>query len=286
MFINQKKGFLQDYITQTWVKITGKTLAIDKNRWMFGPTGNISIKGKSYVKEIAKSENLEIETNFKNSGLIDDFKLISENLPHPNIVHFYEHTTNYTIDVMAKWKLIFKPIGWLLTIFFSKRLQQLNLPTSNKTLEKGLKSEIIKLKKQGTKQSVWTIWHRKSIQLNHVIFSGIYTSCVTPDNQTKMKVIFPLPNGSATVLFDIKVKKGGSFELESKGRKIGESGFYFIVNKNKQSSHVRLVKSMHEKLTVSVDSNHQVNALHQFKFWNITFLELNYKMILNSEIIY
>lgn len=284
MFINQEKGFLQDYITQVWVKVTGQILSLKENKWLFGPTGNTSLKGKSYVQEIAKNENLEIETNFKNSGLIDDFSIISDQLPHPNIVHFYEHTTNYAIDVKAKWKLIFKPIGWLLTIFFSKRLQQLNLPTSNKTLEKGLKSEIIKLKKQGTKRSVWTIWHRKSLQLDHVIFSGIYTYCTTPDKQTKMKVIFPLPNGNATVLFDINVKKGGSFELESKGRKIGEPGFYFIVNKNKKTSHVRLVKSMHEKLTVSVDSNHQVYALHQFKFWNITFLELNYKMILNKNL--
>lgn len=283
MFINHKKGFLQDFITQFWVKVTGTTLLKSDNHWLFGPTGDTTMIGNSYVEKLAKSNNLLIEINKINSGLIDNFSSISKTLPHSKIIDFYEHTTNYKIEVTANWKKAFIPFGWLLKIFFSKRLQQLNLPTSNNAFTQGLKSDIIKLKTTKNGDSIWTIWHRKSIKLDEVIFSGIYTSCITPDNKTKMKVIFPLPNGSATILFDITVTENGNFVLESKGRKIGKSGFYFIVNKNKYYNWVRLVKSMHEKLSVSVNAQDEVSAVHQFKFWKMTFLELNYKMILNQN---
>lgn len=155
---------IQDKITQVWVKLTGRKIKPDAYSWLNGIIGDQDIISDKYFQNIARAEGLILETNAPQSGLIDDISVLDfsrEELEklNPVVKDFYEHTSDYDFEIWSEWMGIFKPFGKLLTVLFSKRLQQLNVPTNALAAAKGLKSEIVKLKQHN--KVVWTIWYRK-----------------------------------------------------------------------------------------------------------------------------
>ena len=150
MRINNKVGHLQDWITQVWVKVTGKRFDIENESWLIGPIGNTEIINDKFIQDLAEKEGLEIHQNPKGSGLLENFDELEltveeKKLINPKVIEFYERTSNYNFEIWSEWCGFFKPFGWLLSIIFSKRLQQLNLPLSSLQSAKGIKSNIIKL---------------------------------------------------------------------------------------------------------------------------------------------
>ena len=93
-----------------------------------------------------------------------------------------------------------------------------------------------------------------------------------------MKVIFPLPNGNASVIMRKEVLPNGSLKLSSDGRKFGDNGFYFTLTNHKGKYWARFVRSMHEWITVYVDEENSLRADHHLYFWGLPFLKLHYKM--------
>lgn len=284
MWINKRVGNLQDWITQVWVKVTGKRFNPKKDIWLIGPIGDTEIIKDKFIQDIAQKENLEIQENLKDSGLIEDFndfRLTPKEIEliHPKVIEFYEKTSNFNFEVWSEWCGFFKPFGWLLSIIFSKRLQQLNLPLSSMDSAKGIDSRIIKLVDKMTKVSKWTIWYRILKSNNNVIYSGVYTSCEIPNFPGKFfKVVFPLPNGNAMVIMRKEILSNGSLKLCSDGRKFGDNGFYFNLTDHQGKYWARFVRSMHEWITVYVDEENILRADHNLNFYGLRFLNLHYKM--------
>lgn len=189
---------IQDKITQIWIKTTGTRINQNDFAWLIGPIGNTDIIKDKFIFELAEKENLEIQKDLPNSGLLEKMEEIGisdldKNRLNDKVADFYENTSNYDFEVWSEWKGIFKPFGNLLYVIFSKRLQQLNLPQNSIDTAKGLKSEIIKLKDNKTKKTKWTIWYRIIKSTNDVIYSGIYTTCKNPNYEKPLlKVVFPL----------------------------------------------------------------------------------------------
>jgi hypothetical protein len=151
------------------------------------------------------------------------------------------------------------------------------LPLNSLDSSKGIKSEIIKLSKEG--KTKWTIWYRKLKSSNDVIYAGIYTTAFVPKyNKSLLKVIFPLPNGNASVVMTKKVLLDGSLLLSSDGKTFGDNGFYFTLTDHKGNHWAKFVKSMHEWIKVYVDEENVLRADHNLKFYGIPFLNLHYKM--------
>lgn len=275
---------IQDKITQIWVKTTGRKINPEEYKWLIGPIGNTDIIKDKFIYELAKKENLEIIKNKPNFGLLERIEQIGisdqdKSRLNNKVIDFYENTSNYDIELWSEWKGIFKPFGKLLYLIFSKRLQQLNLPLNSIDTAKGMKSEIIKLKTRNTNETKWTIWYRIIKSTKNVIYSGIYTTCENPNYEKPLlKVIFPLPNGNASVLMTKKVEKDGSLLLCSDGKKFGENGFYFTLTNEKGEYWARFVKSMHEYIRVYVDEENVLRADHNLNFYGIRFLDLHYKM--------
>ena len=200
-------------------------------------------------------------------------------LINQQVVKFYERTSNYNFEVWSEWCGVFRPFGWLLSIIFSKRLQQLNLPLSSLDSAKGINSSVIKLVDKVTKLTKWTVWYRILKSTNNVIYSGVYTTCRIPNYEGKfLKVIFPLPNGNASVIMRKEVLPNGSLKLSSDGRKFGDNGYYFTLTNHKGKYWARFVRSMHEWITVYVDEVNSLRADHHLYFWGLPFLKLHYKM--------
>lgn len=284
MLINKKIGHLQDWITQVWVKATGRMFNSENEKWLVGPIGDTEIIKDKFIRDIAQKENLEIHEEIAGAGLLESFDELELSdaeriLLNHKVVDFYENTSNYNFEVWSEWCGLFRPFGWVLSKVFSKRLQQLNLPLSSMDSAKGIKSNIIKLIDVNTKIPKWTIWYRILKSTNNVIYSGVYTTCNVPNFPGKfLKVVFPLPNGNATVIMRREILNNGSLKLCSDGTKFGDNGFYFTLTNHKGKYWARFVKSMHEWITVYVDEENILRADHNLNFYGLPFLNLHYKM--------
>jgi hypothetical protein len=273
-----------DLMTQKWVKWTGKRVDPSNSAWLIGPVGDPDLIGDKFMNDLAVEEKLTIHKNLHGSGLMDDFnelELSPEEMTRisPEVVDFYEHTSDYDFEIWSEWKGIFRPFGWLLAIIFSRRLQQLNLPLSSMDSAKGIQSNIIKLYDPNTATNKWTIWYRILRSTGNVIYSGVYTTTALPNkNDHCLKVIFPLPNGNATVIMRVDVLDKGELLLSSDGRKFGDNGFYFTLTDHNGKYWARFVRSMHEWIKVYVDDDQVLRADHHLKFCGFPFLELHYKM--------
>jgi len=284
MRINNTVGHLQDWITQVWVKLTGRRFNPENEPWLFGPIGDTDIIKDKFIEVLAQRDNLQIEQNYNGVGLLEtfeDLQLSEEEKKslNPKVIDFYEKTSNYNFEIWSEWCGFFKPFGWLLFVIFSKRLQQLNLPLSSMQSAKGINSNIIKLVDKESRQSKWTIWYRILKSTNNVIYSGVYTVCEVPNIPGRLlKVVFPLPNGNAMVIMRKEILENGSLKLCSDGRKFGDNGFYFTLTNHKGKYWTRFVKSMHEWITVYVDEEQILRADHNLHFYGFPFLNLHYKM--------
>jgi len=253
---------------------------------LIGPIGDEDIISNKFIDNLIRKENLIHNSNFSNAGLLErisdlDFSQDELDLLNKQIIDFYENTSNYNFEIWSEWKSLFKPFGKALSIIFSKRLQQLNLPLNSLDSSKGIKSEIIKLSKNN--KTKWTIWYRKLKSSNDVIYAGVYTTAFVPKfNKSLLKVVFPLPNGNASVIMTKKVLFDGSLLLSSDGKKFGDNGFYFTLTNHKGEYWAKFVKSMHEWIKVYVDDENILRANHNLKFYGISFLNLHYKMTKKS----
>ncbi|MGS2761970.1 hypothetical protein [Sinomicrobium sp. M5D2P9] len=275
---------LQDIITQLWVKAAGKKINPETHRWLIGPVGGDKVIKDQFIQELAKREGLEISRNDPHAGLLLNIEEIGVSLSerpflNKQIIHFYENTADYDFEIWSEWKYIFRPFGKLLSLLFSKRLQQLNLPLNPMDSSQGFRSEIIKLYNPGNRQIKWTVWYRTLKQTHDVVYSGVYTTCQNPNFKLPLlKVVFPLPNGNATVIMTKTIEEDGSLLLSSNGKKFGDNGFYFTLTDKKGRYYAKFVRSMHEWIRVYVDSEGILRADHHLNFYGLRFLNLHYKM--------
>ncbi len=285
-FKEPKLENILDKTTQFWVKLTGRRIDPNQYNWLIGPIGDPDKIGDKFLTRLAVENNLDIITNPQNSGLLESINDLGLTEPElktirPEIIDFYERTSNYEFEFWSEWKGLFRPFGWLLSTLFSKRLQQLNLPLAPLDSSKGIKSKIIKLKKG--EKTFWTIWYRTLKSNERVIYSGIYTTCSPSNYQSPLlKVVFPLPNGNASVVMTKKIDNNGSLTLSSDGKAFGQNGFYFYLTDNKGRHWAKYVRAMHEWITVYVDEENVLRADHNLNFYGLRFLNLHYKMRLKN----
>ena len=276
IWLGENRGHLADWTTQRWVQATGKLVDLDNEEWLDGPTGNTTEIGEFYF------QNYRTDPNQAKIGLVDNFDLLQSDSFDPasiapEIADFYENTDQYELDVWSQWSGAFKPFGWLLNAIFSRRLQQMNMPVSALDTSKGMTSEVVVLTDNDGK-SLGTGWLRKLIATGQIIYVGIYSHCRPPEYDGEcVKVIFPLPNGSATVVMKPEARPDGSLMLASIGESFGDAGFYLIVRKNESLAWVKYLKGLKETIHVYVDSG-ELRADHVLKLFGATFLRLHYRM--------
>lgn len=270
---------LQDWITQQWVIARGRKINSKEHDWLLGPFGEPTLIGEEFISDLAKKENLTINRNAINRGLIpsiDSLELEKTALDRlsKDVIQFYEETANYSLDFKVKWNPTFKFSGFLLRKLFSERLNQLNIPTKD-TSNEPLTSEIITL--TDLEKIVYTFWYRSIKSSGQTVYSGIYGTCKLPSGQTCIKAIFPLPNGNATVIMQPSVGKNGELQLNSAGKKFGEAGFYFLLKDSKGNNWSHFVRSFHDKLIVSSE-NGVIKAEQRLSLYNRNVLQFDYEI--------
>ncbi len=266
-----------DWTTQYWNILLGRRVHADSDKWLIGPVGKVGETAEDFISRLAEEHDLEVRRSVPGSGLIDDFGPMMDSI-HPEIRSFYHHTVDYHLDVWTEWKPVFGSFGWLISRLFSRRIQQLNLPQSSLETASGIKSEIISLVNSNN-QTIYRIWYRSLKKTNEVVFYGIYSDCVIPSGDFCIKTIFPLPQGSATVIFSMNPDSQGHLELTSSGESYNDSGFYFLVNDGKRQLWKHYIKGFHEKIYLYIDDENVLRADHTMTLWGWRIYSLHYKMM-------
>ena len=267
-----------DWLTQLWNICLGEKVNSDST-WLIGPIGPIGGIRDTYIETLADRENLEVSRNGDGFWLVDNFKGFSfeEEQVHPLVRDFYQHTIDYDLDVWTQWKPIFGSFGFLVRNLFSRRIEQLSLPQHALETARGMISEIIYLR-NADDDVVYRIWFRRLQQSGEVVYSGIYSHCILPSGEKCLKIIFPLPQGSATVMLKLEVTPEGHLELISKGRRSGDPGFYFLVEDRKETLWQHYLPSFQERIFVYVDEAGELRADHSMSLWGHRAYELHYRM--------
>jgi hypothetical protein len=282
MWLDDTRGHVADWTTQTWVRLTGRRVALAEQPWLDGPAGRPAGIGVSFFEAYALDHPVHLRRG-EPSGLLPDLEGLRSPAFEPSrvapaVAAFYTRTSAYDLDAWSQWTGAFRPFGWLLARIFSRRLQQLNVPLSNLDTSRGMTSEVIAVRDAGTGQHRFSAWVRTLISTGDVVYSGAYGMCIVPDGPTPcVRVVFPLPNGNAIVLMRPTVHDDGSLTLTSAGQGFGSPGFYFTVQDGSGVIRARYLRSLRETIHV-YPAEREVRADHTLMLWGATFLRIHYRL--------
>ena len=148
IWLGAKAGYLSDWLTQQWVCATGRRIDLNATPWLAGVTGKTTGIGLRFFDDLAAERGWEIDRGTGVArGLIENFAALRSPAfdpfqVHPEVIRFYERTSEYDFDAWAQWCGFFKPLGGLLALLFSRRLQQLNVPLSGLDTSRGIHRQI------------------------------------------------------------------------------------------------------------------------------------------------
>lgn len=269
----------QDWLTQLWNIALGKRVNENKDHWLLGPIGDIGGIADRFIERLAKEEGLSGHYNLPSSGLLEGFQQFDSiaGRVNPRIEYFYRTTIDYELDVWTQWRPMWGSLDYLVYKLFSQRNQQLNLPRTSLDAASGLKSDIITLL-DDSGDVAYRVWFRRLQKNDEVVYSGIYSHCTIPSRETCVKVIFPLPQGSATVIMRAAVDDRGNLELVSSGKDYGDSGFCFIVQDRVGHLWKHYLPSFRERIFVYEDNSNILRADHSMSLWKWRTYDLRYKI--------
>ncbi len=250
--------------------------------WLMGPIGGRVI-GDTPYREVAEAEGLTIEREARDCGLVTSFEQLRSAGFDPTktqalVREFYEHTTDFAMDV---WSKTYFPanIGlFLLVKTISRQVNQLNFPLSPLDTAHGMVSEIISLRRPDGSVR-YTGWFRTLAQHQHVVYTGFYMTERAPNLDAPcVKVVFPMPRGNATVVLRPALQPDGSLILDSSGRRFGDAGFYRVQVRDAERVRVWHIKSLREHFHVYVDPLGVLRCDHAVSFLGMRVLKLHYKI--------
>lgn len=282
MHIANTRQRFQDWFTQQWVILWGRKIDRTDHEWLLCPFGTAGVAGDNFIQHLIDKENLVVENGPGSKGLLksfDELNLPAEihsRIPQP-VIDFYENTSEYGLQLSVSWNPFFKPFGFLVKRLFSNRINQLNIPLRNGKDTGQLSNEIIRLVDAQSNQLKYTIWLRKHPGDETIVYMGVYGTCNLPDGSSCVKAAFPLPNGNATVLLKPGLGPGDEFILNSSGRKMGDAGFYFLLNDKKSNTWAQYIRSFRDQLSIRVIDDSLV-ARQTLRLWGLRVLTFDYSI--------
>jgi hypothetical protein len=280
VWLGERRGDLVDWVTQRWVEITGRLVALADAPWLAGPSGSVRGIGADFFARWGESQGMRVLPPGPEDGLVEGLAALAgpdfdPRAVHPKIHDFYAHTAAYDLRIESRWSGPFRAVGWLIARLFARRLAQLNMPLSTRELRGGFESRIVRLG-DASGQLRHTTWVRTAMETGRPAFVGEYGTVILPGHAGAcIKVVFPLPNGNAIIVLRPRVDPDEGFSLVSDGRRFGDPGFYFTVLAGAEKIWVRYVRTMKEQLSLRVREG-AIAASHRFAVFGLPFLELRY----------
>jgi hypothetical protein len=274
-------GTIGAWFIYALIWIFGRTHRRADVAWIEGPLGERVI-GDAAFREAAEREGLAIERAASDGGLIPDFgALRSEGFDpsqvHPAIREFYEHTAAFAMDVWSRTYFPASVALWLLVTTISRQVDQLNFPLSPLDTAYGMTSEIILLRRRDGSVR-YTGWFRTLAHQQRAIYTGFYmTEPVPGEAGPCVKVVFPMPNGNATVILRAS-NEDGALILDSSGGRFGGAGFYRVQGRGSKRLRIWRIATLRERFRVYVDDAGVLRCDHSIRFLGLPVLALHYKL--------
>ena len=275
-------GTLGAWFIYALIWLFGRTRARADVPWLVGPLGGRVI-GDAPYRAVAAEEGLTLERASHDGGLVPDFEALRGGAfdparAQPLVREFYEHTTAFTMDVWSKTYFPASIGMWLLVTTISRQVDQLNFPLSPLDTAHGMTSEIILLRRPDGSVR-YTGWFRTLAKQQRVLYTGFYmTERVPGEAGPCVKVVFPMPNGNATVILRPSLAADGSLVLDSSGGRFGGAGFYRVQGRGASRLCVWRIRTLKEKFHVYIDDAGVLRCDHTVRFLGLPVLALHFKM--------
>jgi len=157
-------------------------------------------------------------------------------------------------------------------------MDQLNFPVSSLELAGGMTNDVLPMVDAGG-QLRYTGWLRRCVATERVIYTGLYSVQQPPGYPDPcVKVSFPLPLGSSTVILRPEAQPDGSFKLISSGSRFGDPGFYRMVEVGANHWWVRYLRTLREVFHVYVDKHGTLRTEHLVRSLGFAPLRLHYRL--------
>ena len=112
-----------------------------------------------------------------------------------------------------------------------------------------------------------------------MIYTGFYSVSRAPfRGEPIVKVVFPMPQGNATVILRPSVDAEGALELSSEGSAFGDVGFYRVQRRDHERLRVWRIRSLKEFFRVYVDESATLRCDHRVRFLGLPVLHLHYRI--------
>ncbi len=274
-------GTLGAWFIYALVYVFGRRVDLREASWLAGPLGGPYIGDRPY-EETAAAEGLGLERDARDGGLIPDFDALASGAfdprrVDPKIRDFYERTTLYRFDTWATTCFPARLALWALVTTISRRVNQLNFPLDGLDTAHGMTSEIVLLRTPDGAIR-YTGWYRRLQRTGRVVYTGFYMTERAPLHGAPcVKVVFPMPNGNATVLLRPENDDSSGLRLASIGRGFGDVGFY-RVQRFGRALRVWCIRSLHETFRLYVDDEDSVRCEHDVRFAGFRVLTLHYRI--------
>lgn len=271
------------WLIRFWLDKFGRTMPKQAVPWLLGPIGPDGEIGDRPYELVAQRENLAIDTNTPDAGLVPNFDALTgpefdAQRADRSVRRFYEKTGLYDLDVWSESPFPGRLFLWLIVYTVSRTMNQLNFPVFGLDLSRGMTSEVIPLRDMNA-NIVHTGWYRRVRETGVVVYTGFYTT-ITPPGHTSacVKVVFPLPRGAAVVVLKPGLDDKGRFTLTSAGSTFGGAGFYRLLEIDAQTLKVMHLQSLKEYFAVYRDDRGELRCDHLVQFLGMTMLKLHYRM--------
>lgn len=275
-------GSLLDRATQRWVIATGGELVVDDHPWLDGPVGSPEGIGERWIAEHATRVGGAV-VGGDAPGLLPDMAaldgpgFVAGDLA-PDVRRFYEDTSDWRMELWARWSRWAEPGGRLLDALFARRLRQLSLPLDPLSVSYGMHSSVLAVRGP-TGDHLGTVWQRTLRATGETVFGGFYGVVRRPGaDRPSIRVVFPLPNGSLTVFLRPYVEPGGALSLVSPAGVFGDDGAYLVVRPDAgRRAWVRRVP-LPERFRVFVDADGVLRCDHELRLRWLPVLRLHYRL--------
>lgn len=194
-------------------------------------------------------------------GLVDDMGVfIDKTTIPPQMIEFYEQTTQFQLTASVYWATWFKPFAFVYQII-SRRVGQLNLPYSSKPVV--MDGEIRKVDERIDGRDNPRVWQR-TIK-GKPVFHAIYSKH-TDDTQCYMNIALPLPFSTMHGILTLSTANERLY-LTSDG--FGDAGTYLVFGQYimKLPLHEYFVMEAREDV---------LKATHKMTIFGMHFLQIDY----------
>ena len=273
-----------DRLTRLYWRTAGRPVDLaGEHAWLDAPMNSRPVVGDSWLAETARSYGGSAVENRAGAGLVADMAHLEGDTFCPaalraEIRAFYEHTSDWRMEVWTQWTTLFQPGGELISRLFGRRVQQLALPTRPLDVAHGMDSRVVSIL-DGDGEQRAAGWIRTLRSTGEYVYSGCYSSRLLPGSgQPSVHVTFPLEHGNVQVFLRPTVLPDGSLELSSPAGKFGADGAYVVV-RDPRTGRVDAARApIHETFRVYVDREGVLRTDHELRLFHARAVRLHYKL--------